>query len=64
MSSKNDDLDALVRAELGDEPSQEAKDYARELYEKYRLPATAPVEPEAAADDSGSAESSGSESDT
>lgn len=32
------DLDQLVRDELGKEPSQEAKDYARRLYEKYRLP--------------------------
>ncbi|MDS1271972.1 hypothetical protein RIF23_16900 [Lipingzhangella sp. LS1_29] len=31
-------LDDLVREELGDEPSQEAIDYARELYERYRLP--------------------------
>ncbi|GAA4891596.1 hypothetical protein [Streptomonospora salina] len=45
MESKDNDLDALVREELGDEPSQEAKDYARELYEKYRLPSTA-TEPE------------------
>ncbi|WP_170134315.1 hypothetical protein [Murinocardiopsis flavida] len=38
MDPKKPDLDELVREELGDEPSQEAKDYARELYEKYRLP--------------------------
>ncbi|MFD6095596.1 hypothetical protein ACFVWN_08570 [Nocardiopsis flavescens] len=31
-------LDDLVREELGAEPSQEAKDYARLLYERYRLP--------------------------
>ncbi|CAM4057079.1 hypothetical protein GCM10009799_30580 [Nocardiopsis rhodophaea] len=37
------ELDELVREELGEEPSQEAKDYARELYEKYRLPQ--PAEP-------------------
>ncbi|WP_166655483.1 hypothetical protein [Actinorugispora endophytica] len=38
MESKHTDLDELVREELGGEPSQEAKDYARQLYEKYRLP--------------------------
>lgn len=38
MDPKKADLDELVRKELGEEPSQEAKDYARELYEKYRLP--------------------------
>lgn len=38
MEDKKSELDDLVREELGDEPSQEAKDYARELYEKYRLP--------------------------
>ncbi|CAM4189809.1 hypothetical protein NOGI109294_26840 [Nocardiopsis gilva] len=37
------ELDELVREELGEEPSQEAKDYARQLYEKYRLPQ--PAEP-------------------
>ncbi|MDA0563222.1 hypothetical protein LG943_02585 [Streptomonospora sp. S1-112] len=42
MDPKEADLDDLVREELGDEPSQEAKDYARELYEKYRLPAPPP----------------------
>ncbi|QBI53144.1 hypothetical protein [Streptomonospora litoralis] len=42
MESKDNELDELVREELGDEPSQEAKDYARELYEKYRLPSTPP----------------------
>ncbi|WP_017622464.1 hypothetical protein [Nocardiopsis chromatogenes] len=36
MDSRDRDLDDLVRQELGEEPSQEAKDYARELYEKYR----------------------------
>ncbi|MDT0304099.1 hypothetical protein [Streptomonospora wellingtoniae] len=40
MERKDTELDELVREELGDEPSQEAKDYARELYEKYRLPST------------------------
>ncbi|GLU47740.1 hypothetical protein [Nocardiopsis ansamitocini] len=38
MDSNHTDLDELVREELGEEPSQEAKDYARRLYEKYRLP--------------------------
>ncbi|WP_181874313.1 hypothetical protein [Marinitenerispora sediminis] len=38
MDPISTDLDDLVRAELGDEPSQDAKDYARELYERYRLP--------------------------
>lgn len=33
-------LDDLVREELGAEPSQEAMDYARLLYERYRLPDT------------------------
>ncbi|WP_017595638.1 hypothetical protein [Nocardiopsis potens] len=42
MDGKERDLDDLVREELGEEPSQEAKDYARLLYEKYRLPAPAP----------------------
>ncbi|MFC4560678.1 hypothetical protein ACFO4E_02280 [Nocardiopsis mangrovi] len=43
MESNDTDLDRLVREELGDEPSQEAKDYARELYEKYKLPAEPPA---------------------
>jgi hypothetical protein len=34
------ELDDLVREELGSEPSQEAMDYARKLYEQYRIPAT------------------------
>ncbi|GAB2489982.1 hypothetical protein [Nocardiopsis aegyptia] len=38
MDDTNKSLDDLVRAELGEEPSQAAKDYARELYERYRLP--------------------------
>ena len=38
MTEENKSLDDLVRDELGDEPSQEAKDYAHELYERYRLP--------------------------
>ncbi|MDA8372057.1 MAG: hypothetical protein M0026_19635 [Nocardiopsaceae bacterium] len=46
MDSEKRELDELVREELGDEPSQEAKDYARELYEKYRLPATPTVNSE------------------
>ncbi|NYH53956.1 MULTISPECIES: hypothetical protein [Nocardiopsis] len=37
MDETNKSLDDLVRDELGGEPSQEAKDYARELYERYRL---------------------------
>ncbi|WP_393916501.1 hypothetical protein [Halostreptopolyspora alba] len=44
MEDKKSELDDLVREELGDEPSQEAKDYARELYEKYRLPNTSSEE--------------------
>ncbi|WP_169805225.1 hypothetical protein [Nocardiopsis trehalosi] len=44
MDTTNTDLDRLVREELGAEPSQEAKDYARELYEKYRLPAPQPAD--------------------
>ena len=40
MSEAKKDLDDLVRDELGGEPSQDAKDYARQLYERYRLPAT------------------------
>lgn len=39
MDDSKKSLDDLVRDELGDEPSQEAKDYARELYERYKLPA-------------------------
>ena len=38
MTETNKSLDVLVRDELGGEPSQEAKDYARELYERYRIP--------------------------
>jgi hypothetical protein len=45
MDSDKTDLDELVREELGEEPSQEAKDFARELYEKYRLPAPAETTP-------------------
>lgn len=37
MDETNKSLDDLVRDELGGEPSQEAKDYARELYERYRI---------------------------
>ncbi|WP_460777969.1 hypothetical protein [Nocardiopsis nanhaiensis] len=40
MDDSKKSLEDLVRDELGDEPSQEAKDYARELYERYKLPAT------------------------
>ena len=40
MSETKKELDDLVRDELGEEPSQEAKDYARQLYERYRLPHT------------------------
>ncbi|GHD21494.1 hypothetical protein [Nocardiopsis kunsanensis] len=40
MSETKKSLDDLVRAELGEEPSQEAKDYARQLYERYRIPRT------------------------
>lgn len=46
MDDSKKSLDDLVRDELGDEPSQEAKDYARQLYERYKLPAadtTAPA---------------------
>ncbi|WP_198659019.1 hypothetical protein [Nocardiopsis sp. FIRDI 009] len=39
MDESNKSLDDLVRDELGEEPSQEAKDYARQLYERFRLPA-------------------------
>ncbi|GAA1081040.1 MULTISPECIES: hypothetical protein [Nocardiopsis] len=39
MDDSKKSLEDLVRDELGDEPSQEAKDYARELYERYKLPA-------------------------
>lgn len=42
MDDSKKSLEDLVRDELGDEPSQEAKDYARELYEKYKLPKTDP----------------------
>ncbi|GAA3966082.1 hypothetical protein FOF52_11560 [Thermobifida alba] len=47
MGTRNTDLDELVREELGAEPSQDAKDYARRLYEKYRLPdpSEPPAEP-------------------
>ncbi|MFI6575081.1 hypothetical protein ACIBFB_04715 [Nocardiopsis sp. NPDC050513] len=38
MDESNKSLDDLVRDELGEEPSQEAKDYARRLYERFRLP--------------------------
>ncbi|MCY9782476.1 hypothetical protein KIK06_01060 [Nocardiopsis sp. EMB25] len=41
MDESNKSLDDLVRDELGEEPSQEAKDYARQLYERFRLPASA-----------------------
>lgn len=41
MNETNKSLEDLVRAELGGEPSQETKDYARRLYERYRLPAPA-----------------------
>ncbi|WP_304453856.1 hypothetical protein [Nocardiopsis sp. YSL2] len=40
MDDTNKSLDDLVRAELGEEPSQAAKDYARELYERFRLTPT------------------------
>ncbi|MEY9210667.1 hypothetical protein NI17_014245 [Thermobifida halotolerans] len=49
-TTTNNDLDELVREELGAEPSQEAKDYARRLYEKYRLPDTPPTPTESGAD--------------
>ena len=39
MDDSKKSLDDLVRDELGGEPSQEAKDYARQLYERYKLPA-------------------------
>ncbi|MFC3995306.1 hypothetical protein ACFOVU_05245 [Nocardiopsis sediminis] len=51
MESNDTDLDRLVREELGEEPSQEAKDYARELYEKYRLPAAPAPTPTAPEED-------------
>lgn len=38
MDEPKKDLDELVREELGEEPSQAAKDYARELYERFKLP--------------------------
>lgn len=53
MSETKKSLDDLVRAELGEEPSQEAKDYARQLYERYRIPYT---------DDAGETGQSGDES--
>lgn len=43
MDDAKKNLENLMREELGDEPSQEAKDYARRLYERFRLPATAPA---------------------
>lgn len=49
MDDSKKSLEDLVRDELGDEPSQEAKDYARELYERYKLPATDDDEPAAPA---------------
>ncbi|MBB6120664.1 hypothetical protein [Nocardiopsis algeriensis] len=39
MANTHKSLDDFVREELGEEPSQEAMDYARRLYERYRLPA-------------------------
>ena len=39
MDDSKKSLEDLVRDELGDEPSQEAKDYARQLYERDNLPA-------------------------
>lgn len=42
MDDAKKNLEDLLRDELGDEPSQEAKDYARQLYERYKLPATDP----------------------
>ncbi|WP_017589266.1 hypothetical protein [Nocardiopsis ganjiahuensis] len=53
MDDSKKSLDDLVRDELGDEPSQEAKDYARQLYERYKLPATGTDVP--AADTAGAA---------
>lgn len=53
MSETKKSLDDLVRAELGEEPSQEAKDYARQLYERYRIPSTGDAGDESA--DSGAA---------
>lgn len=44
MDPSETELDDLVREELGSEPSQEAMDYARKLYEQYRIPATAESE--------------------
>ncbi|GHC95033.1 hypothetical protein GCM10007079_46230 [Nocardiopsis terrae] len=49
MDDSKKSLEDLVRDELGDEPSQEAKDYARQLYERYRLPATEDAAPAAPA---------------
>lgn len=43
MDDAKKNLEDLLRDELGDEPSQEAKDYARELYERFKLPATDPA---------------------
>ncbi|WP_026117993.1 hypothetical protein [Nocardiopsis alkaliphila] len=43
MDDAKKNLENLMREELGDEPSQEAKDYARRLYERFRLPATDPA---------------------
>lgn len=43
MDEAKKNLENLMREELGDEPSQEAKDYARRLYERFRLPATDPA---------------------
>lgn len=43
MDDAKKNLENLLRDELGDEPSQEAKDYARELYERFKLPTTDPA---------------------
>ncbi len=54
MDDSKKSLDDLVRDELGDEPSQEAKDYARQLYERFKLPAadtTPPVADTTATED-------------
>lgn len=56
MDETNKSLDDLVRDELGEEPSQEAKDYARELYERYRLPMSTPDGGEAAPSATGAEE--------
>ncbi|MBE3000762.1 hypothetical protein IDM40_18970 [Nocardiopsis sp. HNM0947] len=50
MSETKKSLDDLVRDELGDEPSQDAKDYARQLYERYRIPHTDTTDDETADD--------------